>query len=148
MTVYSNKSYSDDDIRCGLRPDSAFGKKAGGSITVVQCYKQWYTINTRTVGHLLLMCKILKQSTMTGMPPTVILITLRCQITGLFDEMTNNFNFMKVLSNYRCLEPVLVHINTTTLEWSIGPKIGEVSSFNVTADDNSIWISWVMKYEF
>ncbi|MCL4130654.1 UNVERIFIED_CONTAM: hypothetical protein GTU68_053210, partial [Idotea baltica] len=104
MTKYNEKTYRIDDVHHNCSPRSTFEYK-GKQMTYIDYYWQKYEIRIRDPNQPMLMSKPKKRDIRRGMATNISLVPELCTMTGLSDEMRNDFNVMKGLAQYMRMTP-------------------------------------------
>ena len=110
LTRYNNKNYRIDDIAWHLTPTSTFTTSKGEEITFEQYYKIQYKIVIKDMLQPLLIHRPKKitqrnQRTKEGKPIEICLVPELCYLTGLSDNLRNDFRAMKQIKDHTCLPP-------------------------------------------
>ncbi|XP_050438179.1 piwi-like protein Siwi isoform X2 [Adelges cooleyi] len=107
MTMYNNESYRIDDVDENSDPSSTFSKKDGTQISYQQYYKEQWNLDIRGGRQPMLISKYKKKSVRQfGAEDTLVyLVPEFCKVTGLTNELRNNFKVMKDVAAYTQLSP-------------------------------------------
>lgn len=104
---YNNRTYRIDDILWDASADGTFETDSGKKITYVEYYKNQHGIEIRDIKQpLLLHRKSIKISGSSEKEDRIIcLVPELCYLTGLTDQMRNDFRVMKSIAEYTRLTP-------------------------------------------
>ncbi|GFS54318.1 piwi-like protein 2 [Nephila pilipes] len=106
LTRYNNKTYRVDDIAWDMNPTSTFSTSDGSEISFVDYYKRSYDIQIQDLNQPLLINKAKKKDYIEGVEPKLIcLVPELCFMTGLTDDMRNDFKVMKDIAVYTRVRP-------------------------------------------
>uniref|UniRef100_A0A1B6BXC6 Piwi domain-containing protein n=1 Tax=Clastoptera arizonana TaxID=38151 RepID=A0A1B6BXC6_9HEMI len=94
LTRYNNKIYRVDDIEFSKNPLSTFENNEGKMISFKDYYQQRYSLEIRDNRQPLLLSKMKRKDQVVM---SVCLIPEFCYLTGLTDDMRNDFRVMKDL---------------------------------------------------
>ncbi|KAL1459159.1 hypothetical protein WDU94_011166, partial [Cyamophila willieti] len=135
LTKYNNKMYRVDDIDFGCTPTMTFQMK-GETISYIDYYQKKYNITIRNRNQPMLMHKSKPRDIRAGMAELIYLVPELCYLTGLSDEMRNNFRLMKALGDIT----------------RVGPKdrIGKVRAFRKRIENSEakdILTPWELKLD-
>ncbi|CAK75192.1 unnamed protein product (macronuclear) [Paramecium tetraurelia] len=95
MTTYNKKFYQISGLEIGMNPKSTFQNQNGEAITFESYYSTKY--NQKIIPNQPLL-KAIVTGKKDESQKEIYLIPSLCQMTGLTDEMRNNFNAMKKIS--------------------------------------------------
>ncbi|XP_075168095.1 protein piwi-like [Haematobia irritans] len=104
LTDYNNRTYRISDIDFHKTPKETFDMK-GEKISFIDYYHKKYNIKIRDANQPLLISKAKERSIRGGENEMVVLIPELCRLTGLTDEMRNNFKLMRDLSEHTRMNP-------------------------------------------
>lgn len=104
ITDYNNKTYRVDDIDFSSSPNSKFSTK-DGEISYIQYYKKRYNITIRDYNQPLLVSRPTERNIRGGQSEFIMLVPELARATGMTDEMRNNFQLMKAMSEHTRLNP-------------------------------------------
>ncbi|CAD8139528.1 unnamed protein product [Paramecium octaurelia] len=96
MTVYNYKFYRVNKINREMNPKSEFENQNGSKMSYLQYYSEKYKINIKDSTQPLI--EVLEKSRKKQEEKIIYLIPELCVLTGLSNEMRNNFQTMKQLS--------------------------------------------------
>lgn len=111
LTRYNNKTYHIDAIAWDISPKSTFKLSSGEDISYVEYYKKNYTKDIGDVNQPLLMNKSKKKKFQGGQrggqreEEIIYLVPELCCMTGFTDEIRQDFNIMKALSEHTIVPP-------------------------------------------
>ncbi|XP_015904269.2 piwi-like protein Ago3 [Parasteatoda tepidariorum] len=106
LTRYNNKTYRIDDVSWDMNPLSTFVSHNGAEISFMDYYKRSYDIDIEDSKQPLLISKAKKREMKEGEEPRLIcLIPELCFMTGLTDEMRNDFKVMRDVASYTRVTP-------------------------------------------
>lgn len=104
ITDYNNTTYRVDRVESGMTPMSTFLKK-GEPITYMDYYRTRYNITIRDEKQPLLVSKANARQKRGGSPEEFFLVPELCRLTGITDQMRNNFHLMKAMSEHTRVDP-------------------------------------------
>lgn len=104
ITDYNNTTYRVDRVETSMNPMSTFQKK-GEAISYMDYYKTRYNISIRDPKQPLLVSKAKAAQVRGGSPEEFFLIPELCRLTGITDQMRNNFHLMKAMSEHTRVDP-------------------------------------------
>lgn len=104
ITDYNNTTYRVDRVETGMTPMSTF-KKKNEDITYMEYYKTRYNITIRDPNQPLLVSKAKAKQVRGGSPEEFFLVPELCRLTGITDQMRNNFHLMKAMSEHTRVDP-------------------------------------------
>ena len=104
ITDYNNTTYRVDRVETGMNPMSTFQKK-GEAISYMEYYKTRYNIVIRDPNQPLLVSKAKARQVRGGSPEEFFLVPELCRLTGITDQMRNNFHLMKAMSEHTRVDP-------------------------------------------
>ncbi|XP_030384844.1 protein piwi [Scaptodrosophila lebanonensis] len=104
LTDYNNRTYRINDVDFGQTPRSTFSCK-GKDVSFVDYYLSKYNIRIRDQKQPLLISKNKDKAQNTQKDEMVILIPELCRVTGLTDNMRNDFGLMRAMSNHTRMNP-------------------------------------------
>ncbi|XP_001663870.2 protein aubergine [Aedes aegypti] len=104
LTGYNNKTYTIHDVSFETTPSSTFETK-NGKISFVEYYQQKYNIRIRDPNQPMLLSRAKKRDLRAGGNELMALVPELCQMTGLTDQMRNDFRMMRAMSDYTRLNP-------------------------------------------
>ncbi|CAH1405859.1 unnamed protein product [Nezara viridula] len=104
FTGYNNKPYRVDDVDFKQTPTDTF-VKGNVSIRYVDYYKDKYNKKITDLKQPLLVSRPKARDIRAGRTQNLILIPEFCQMTGLGDEMRNNFNLMRAVAECTRVPP-------------------------------------------
>ncbi|XP_075262677.1 piwi-like protein 1 [Convolutriloba macropyga] len=106
MTRYNKKTYRVDDIDWDMNPLKSFDRADGTSMTFIDYYEQNYDLRIAD-GRQPLILHRAKNKRNPDMPPQMIyLVPELCYMTGLSENVRNNYQIMKEISEYTKPTPV------------------------------------------
>ncbi|PRD22810.1 UNVERIFIED_CONTAM: Piwi-like protein [Trichonephila clavipes] len=106
LTRYNNKTYKVDDVAWDMNPTSTFTTSDGSEISFVDYYKKSYDIHIQDLNQPLLINKAKKKDLKQGVEPKLIcLVPELCFMTGLTEDMRNDFKVMKDIAVYTRIRP-------------------------------------------
>lgn len=103
MTRYNNKTYRIDDIV--TETVKMQFEKSGQMMDLITYYKQQWNIDIRVLTQPLIKCMPSKRDQRAGRTQPIMLVPELCQLTGLTDQMRNDFNLMKKIGDFSRLDP-------------------------------------------
>lgn len=104
ITDYNNTTYRVDRVETGMTPMSTFQKK-GEAISYMDYYKSRYNIAIRDPNQPMLVSKAKARQVRGGSPEEFFLVPELCRLTGITDQMRNNFHLMKAMSEHTRVDP-------------------------------------------
>ncbi|KAK9504492.1 hypothetical protein O3M35_010814 [Rhynocoris fuscipes] len=104
ITPYNNKTYRIDDVDFDLTPEFTFDK-GKEKISFIDYYYMRYQIKIRNKNQPLLISRPKARDIRGGRNNNVMLIPELCCMTGLTDDMRNNFHLMRELEGHTRLSP-------------------------------------------
>lgn len=105
MTQYNKMTYRVADIEWAFNPTLTFDRK-GTPVSYADYYKERYGITLRDLNQPLFTATPTKRDFHRGdKKKEVLLIPELCQMTGLSDQMRENFGLMKELGKYLHVPP-------------------------------------------
>ena len=119
---YNNKTYKIDDIAWEEHPTDSFEKKDGTSVTFKEYYEKTHDQPVTDEKQPLLISNPTKRDIRRGMTTPIKLLPEFCVITGLSDEIRQNFQIMKELAVHTRMGPQ--------------PRAQELSKFMVELNKN------------
>ncbi|KAK7794255.1 hypothetical protein R5R35_014662 [Gryllus longicercus] len=105
LTDYNNRTYRVDDVDFDTSPISTFKLRSGAEISYKNYYKQKYQIRITQDNQPLLVSRTKARELRAGQSPLVYLVPELCRMTGLTDEMRNNFQLMRALAEHTRVGP-------------------------------------------
>ena len=100
---YDKKSYAIDDICFDRNPkNQTFNLEGVGSITLYDYYKKYKKIVIEDIDQPLI---VVKKNDKEQNPTNLYFIPSLCHFTGINDELSKDYNFMKKLADYTKLNP-------------------------------------------
>ncbi|GAA6087858.1 piwi-like protein 1 isoform X1 [Tachysurus ichikawai] len=105
LTKYNNKTYRVDDIAWDHTPNNTF-KKGDTDISFKDYYMKQYNLQITDENQVLLVSHV-KRMGPSGAPPPgpALLVPEFCYLTGLTDNMRNDFTIMRDLATHTRLSP-------------------------------------------
>ncbi|KAL1501830.1 hypothetical protein ABEB36_007083 [Hypothenemus hampei] len=107
LTRYNHKTYIVDDILWEMNPTCTFTSRDGREISFLEYYKTEYNIDIHDPNQPMLLHK--KKVKKSGSSETderlICLVPELCHLTGLSDEMRNDFKVMKDVGMYTRVTP-------------------------------------------
>lgn len=108
LTRYNNRTYCIDDVLFDQNPSSTFMNHEGREVKYVDYYQDTYGIKIKDLRQPLLLHKIKKKEQKdAGKTKLVCLIPELCYMTGLTDEMRNDFHVMKDIAQHTRVTPTV-----------------------------------------
>lgn len=104
LTDYNNATYKINDIDWDQSPSSTFPTK-NGPVMFSDYYRNKYNLNIRDQKQPLLVSKSSARSVRGGQSEFILLVPELCRATGITDEMRNNFQLMRDMSDRTRLTP-------------------------------------------
>lgn len=104
ITDYNNTTYRIDRVETGMNAMSTF-KKGDKDISYMEYYQTRYNITIKDPKQPLLVSKAKAQQVRGGSPQEFFLIPELCRLTGITDQMKNNFHLMKAMSEHTRVDP-------------------------------------------
>nr|XP_020446024.1 LOW QUALITY PROTEIN: piwi-like protein 1 [Monopterus albus] len=105
LTKYNNKTYRIDGIAWDQSPINTF-LRGNTEVSFVDYYKSQYGLEISDRSQVLLISHVRKRSPAGAPPPgPALLVPELCYLTGLTDQMRNDFKIMKDLTSHTKLEP-------------------------------------------
>uniref|UniRef100_A0A224X701 Putative translation initiation factor 2c eif-2c n=1 Tax=Panstrongylus lignarius TaxID=156445 RepID=A0A224X701_9HEMI len=104
ITPYNNKTYRVDDVDFDSSPLSTF-EKGNERVTYMDYYRNRYSIKITNKAQPLLISRPKKRDIHAGRTNNVVLIPELCCLTGLSEDMRNNFHLMRDLEEHTRLHP-------------------------------------------
>lgn len=149
LTRYNNKTYRIDDINWNLFPSNTFHGRFKGEerdITYKEYYQETYGKEIGDMEQPLLVSRLKKEpGQMTRVPNgELLLVPELCFLTGLTDEMRNDFSMMKDLAVHTRVDPkarnqaLMRFINTIK---SNADASAELSGWNLEFEDKTLQMS-------
>jgi len=105
LTRYNNKTYRIDDIDWEKNPTHTFSKADGSKISFQEYYEKAYEHKVTDLKQPLLISRPKEKDKKRGMTGPILLLPEFCSITGLSDEIRQNFSVMKDLSQHTRISP-------------------------------------------
>ncbi|XP_066905703.1 piwi-like protein Siwi isoform X2 [Halyomorpha halys] len=105
FTFYNNKPYRVDDVAFDETPISTFTTKKGQNTSYFDYYHTKYGVEIKDLNQPLLVSRPKPRDIRAGRSNNIILIPELCQMTGINDEMRNNFTLMKAVAAHTRVEP-------------------------------------------
>ncbi len=106
LTRHNNKTYRIDDIDYTLTPRSTFPLSDGSNISFEEYYRTRYGITIKDLDQpMLSSIPRLKTKSEAGVDRVFKLVPELCNLTGLTDEMRNNYRIMKEVGSHTRLTP-------------------------------------------
>eukprot|EP00795_Rhopilema_esculentum_P015072 gene15072-6238_t len=105
LTRYNNKTYKIDDIAWDKNLSHSFAKRDGSKITMRQYYKEAYDKDLTNDQQPLLVSNPKKRDIRRGQTEPILLVPELCYITGLSDDIRQNFQIMKELAVHTRMGP-------------------------------------------
>lgn len=110
LTRYNNKNYRIDDIAWKISPSSSFTNSKGESITFEKYYQIQYQIDIEDMQQPMLIHRPKRvtqrsQRKKDGTPTEICLVPELCYLTGLSDNLRNDFKAMRQIKDHTCLPP-------------------------------------------
>jgi aubergine-like protein len=105
LTRYNNKTYRVDDIDWNQSPNSSFKKSDQTEITYVQYYKQAYDIEIKDLKQPLLLSMPKAKDRRRGQEGPLSILPELSSLTGLADDVRQDFNIMKDLAIHTRIGP-------------------------------------------
>lgn len=104
LTGYNNKTYTIHDVSYDMTPSSTFETR-NGPISFVDYYRQKYNISIRDPNQPMLLSRAKKRDLRAGGCELMALVPELCQMTGLTEQMRNDFRMMRAMSDHTRLNP-------------------------------------------
>lgn len=107
LTKYNNKLYKVDDILWDANPKSTFTSSTGVEVSYYDYYKKQYEIEITDMKQPLLVNRAKRRvpNSTEQVDQLICLIPELCYMTGLTDDMRNNFTLMKDVAMYTRVTP-------------------------------------------
>ncbi|XP_065199972.1 piwi-like protein Siwi [Planococcus citri] len=108
MTMYNNKTYRIDDVNFNETPENTFKQKTRDGerdISYRDYYQQKYQVRINDPNQPMLISKTNRRERAAGMPELVYLVPELCMMTGLNDNMRNNFTLMRAVAEHTSVAP-------------------------------------------
>lgn len=105
MTMYNRKTYKIDDVTVSSNPLTTFEGRKGEPTTLKDYFKTKYGLNVTDDKQPLIVVRPSKRDEHAGRTGNILLIPEFCQLTGLTDQMRENFTLMKELAKYLHVGP-------------------------------------------
>lgn len=106
LTRYNNRTYRIDDIDWNKSPNSTFSTRGDEVISFKSYYKKHYNIDIHDLEQPLLVNRMKSRVRGQGeVEYMVCLVPELCYLTGLTDEMKNDFRVMKNIAMYTRITP-------------------------------------------
>ncbi|KDR12118.1 piwi-like protein Ago3 [Zootermopsis nevadensis] len=107
LTRYNNRVYRIDDIDWNQSPSSTFSTHIGETISFKDYYKKHYDIDIQDLEQPLLLnrMKVRIRGHQNELEQLVCLVPELCFLTGLTDDMKNDFHVMKEIAMYTRITP-------------------------------------------
>jgi len=141
LTRYNNKTYRIDDIDWKQNPKSKFPKKDGTEISFEEYYKAAHNININDMQQPVLLSMPKKKDERAGQKGPICLIPELCTLTGLDDNVRQDFNVMKDLAQHTRISPTERITKLTALLQQINtcePAMKELTNWNLGLSNNLI----------
>ncbi|XP_053204611.1 piwi-like protein 1, partial [Panonychus citri] len=100
MSKYNSKTYRIDDIIFDKNPESYLFERKGESINLVTYYFTQYAIKIQDTKQPLLMVNPTDRQQRGGITKDLVLVPELCLLTGMSENMRNDFNFRKELDKH------------------------------------------------
>ncbi|XP_055592749.1 protein aubergine-like isoform X1 [Uranotaenia lowii] len=105
MATYGkNQTYTINDVEFNTTPESSF-ETVAGRITFIQYFKERYNIIIRDPRQPMLVSRAKARDIRAGKAELLYLVPELFRMTGLTDEMRQNFGLMREIANYTRLGP-------------------------------------------
>uniref|UniRef100_A0A1B6DVK7 Piwi domain-containing protein n=1 Tax=Clastoptera arizonana TaxID=38151 RepID=A0A1B6DVK7_9HEMI len=140
LTCYNNKTYRIDDIDFNNSPRSTFTRN-GEQVSYITYMKEKYNLRVQYPNQPMLVHKAKEREIRAGMSELIYLIPEFCQLTGLSEEMRNDFRFTRALADKTRVSAKdrvkrLLHLNKRFLE---EPKVVEdLKKWNMSLSPNLV----------
>lgn len=104
LTEYNNKTYRIDEIDFNINPQSTFDTR-DGKTSFSDYYTKRYGIKIRDLNQPLLLSKAKERDLRGGGSEIIALVPELCRATGLSEQMRNNFQLTRAMSEYTRMAP-------------------------------------------
>lgn len=104
LTRYNNKTYRVDDIEWDIHPTNTFAGR-DGEITFKDYYKKAYDNDISDDKQPMLVSRAKPREVKMGRPETLLLVPELCILTGLADDVRENFTIMRDLAAHTRIPP-------------------------------------------
>ncbi|XP_074604112.1 piwi-like protein 1 [Brevipalpus obovatus] len=105
MVNYNNKTYRIDDIIFDKNPTTYTFERGGQTITLKDYYREQYNVTIRDDRQPLLLVKPTERQKRGGQDEPIVLIPELCLLTGLTDQMRNDFDLRSEIGRHTRLDP-------------------------------------------
>ncbi|XP_066267704.1 piwi-like protein 1 [Branchiostoma lanceolatum] len=105
LTRYNNRTYRIDAVVWDKKPKDTFKMPDGTEMSYVDYYAKKYNKTVSDMTQPLLAIRNLKKVQKGGVEELLYLLPELCSLTGLSDELRENFNLMKDISGHTRLSP-------------------------------------------
>ncbi|XP_074604110.1 piwi-like protein 1 [Brevipalpus obovatus] len=105
MVNYNNKTYRIDDIIFDKNPTTYTFERGGQTITLKDYYREQYNVTIRDDRQPLLLVKPTERQRRGGQDEPIVLIPELCLMTGLTDQMRNDFDLRSQIDRHTRLDP-------------------------------------------
>ena len=106
LTRYNNKCYKVDDIDWEMSPSSKFVDHNGEEKSFMDYYKKHYGITIKDAKQPMLINRAKKKTTEEAdVAKLIALVPELCNLTGLTDQMKNDFRVMKDVALFTRVTP-------------------------------------------
>ncbi|XP_050436939.1 piwi-like protein Siwi [Adelges cooleyi] len=145
MTIYNNETYRIDDVDENADPSSTFNKKDGSAMSYNQYYQDKWHVTIKGGRQPMLISKNKKSvRQMGGEEAIVYLVPELCVMTGLTDQMRNNFTLMKEMAVYTRVNPnerVKRLVNFAQRLLSSEKSVQELKDWNLSLSKNLVEVT-------
>ncbi|XP_060081293.1 piwi-like protein 1 [Ylistrum balloti] len=104
LTRYNNKTYRVDDIEWDVHPTSTF-KRREGEISFKEYYMKAYDKEIKDDLQPMLVSRAKPKEVKMGRPETLLLVPELCILTGLSDDVKNDFSVMRDVASHTRIAP-------------------------------------------
>ncbi|CAL7950934.1 unnamed protein product [Xylocopa violacea] len=143
LTDYNNNTYRITDIDYDTNPSSTFQLRNGDKISYKDYYKNKYQIRIRNDSQPMLVTRLKPRERRADQTDLVYLVPELCRATGLTDNMRENFNLMRALSQHTRVSPNLRIDKLMTFNRRLRSEkqvVQELNEWNLQLDDRLIEI--------
>ncbi|RMX60997.1 hypothetical protein pdam_00014203 [Pocillopora damicornis] len=149
LTRYNNKTYRIDDINWEIFPTNTFHGRFKGverDITYVEYYQETYDKEITDMEQPLLVSRLKREPGQKTRIPSgeLLLVPELCFLTGLTDEMRNDFSMMKDLAVHTRVDPMARNKSLMTFIDTISSNSdasAELSGWNLEFEKRTLQMS-------
>ncbi|KAF3427934.1 hypothetical protein E2986_02003 [Frieseomelitta varia] len=143
LTDYNNHTYRITDVDYDATPSSTFTLKTGDTVSYRDYYKEKYQIEIRNGHQPMLVTKSKTRDRNAMQAQMVYLVPELCRVTGIDQEMRENFTLMRDLADYTRVNPEarIRRLITFNERLRSEPEISkELSDWNLKLDNKLVTV--------